>query len=75
VLSPASAQSALPTGSDKRCRLIVAPSPQASNRAAKKYAAAMCCYGMFLKSSAIAANGESSKEKHVCGDVLLRPVS
>jgi len=33
------------------------------------------CYGKFLRSSAIAANGESSKEKHVCGDVLLRHVS
>jgi len=28
-----------------------------------------------LNSSAIAANGESSKEKHICGDVLLRHVS
>jgi len=36
---------------------------------------AMCCYGKFLRSSAIAANGESSKEKHICGDVLLRQVS
>jgi len=41
----------------------------------KQAGVVMCCYGMFLESSAIAANGESSKEKHVCGDVLLRHVS
>jgi len=51
----------------------IATSGQSSCK--KQSGVVMCCYGMFLKSSAIAADGESSKEKHVCDDVLLRHVS
>ena len=40
-----------------------------------KSAAAMCCYAMCLRSSAIAARESADGQQERCRDVLLRYVS